>query len=625
MNQKRIVLILAVFLLVFNAQGISEEVEYKIYWTVLDVNKIQRANLDGSNVEDISIGLEHPLDIELDVAGGKMYWAGGDRAIQRANLDGSDIENLVTGLNTTVGIALDIAAGKVYWTDTGTNMIQRANLDGSDIENLVTNEAEHPNHIALDVASGKMYWTDYATGKIQRANLDGSDIENLVVVNEPTDLTDIALDVAGGKMYWTDYATGKIQRANLDGSDIENLVTGSFPVGIALDVAGDNMYWATQNGAKIQRANLDGSRVENVITITESKRLYGIALDLPSELTPRDQTDTRVSIAPSPVKLPALGEQLVFSINIADGMNVAGYQVTVEFDASVLDYIDSTQGDYLLDEVFFAPPKVEENRVHLVSTSLSGENSGDGSLATLTFEVIGSESLILSLSDVILSDRAGTTFHPRVEDGKVVIQIPGDVNSDGTVDILDLVRVASLFGSTGQNEADLNGDNVINIADLVLVANALSDTTAAPSVPSQTQHLLTASEVQQWLIQAQQLNLTDATSERGILFLEHLLAALTPKETSLLANYPNPFNPETWIPYQLAKPAKLTVSIYATDGTLVRTLALGHQPAGVYHDKSRAAYWDGKNELGESVASGVYFYTLKAGDFTATRKMLIRK
>ena len=96
-----------------------------------------------------------------------------------------------------------------------------------------------------------------------------------------------------------------------------------------------------------------------------------------------------------------------------------------------------------------------------------------------------------------------------------------------------------------------------------------------------------------------------------------------PKETVLLSNYPNPFNPETWIPYQLAKPAKVTVSIYATDGTLVRTLALGYQPAGVYHDKSRAAYWDGKNELGESVASGVYFYTLTAGDFTATRKMLI--
>ena len=108
-------------------------------------------------------------------------------------------------------------------------------------------------------------------------------------------------------------------------------------------------------------------------------------------------------------------------------------------------------------------------------------------------------------------------------------------------------------------------------------------------------------------------------------FAAPTLSEAAPKETTLLSNYPNPFNPETWIPYQLAKPVEVTVTIYAADGKLVRTLALGHQPAGVYQSKSRAVYWDGKNALGEPVASGVYFYTLKAGEFTATRKMLIRK
>ena len=98
-----------------------------------------------------------------------------------------------------------------------------------------------------------------------------------------------------------------------------------------------------------------------------------------------------------------------------------------------------------------------------------------------------------------------------------------------------------------------------------------------------------------------------------------------PEATSLLPNYPNPFNPETWIPYQLTKPVDVTLTIYAADGVVVRTLALGHQAAGMYHNKSHAAYWDGRNEQGEPVASGVYFYTLTAGDFTATRKMLIRK
>ena len=98
-----------------------------------------------------------------------------------------------------------------------------------------------------------------------------------------------------------------------------------------------------------------------------------------------------------------------------------------------------------------------------------------------------------------------------------------------------------------------------------------------------------------------------------------------PDKNALLANFPNPFNPETWIPYQLATPADVTLRVYAADGKVVRRLALGHQPAGRYQSKRRAAYWDGKNTLGEPVASGVYFYTLTAGDFSATRKMLIRK
>lgn len=98
-----------------------------------------------------------------------------------------------------------------------------------------------------------------------------------------------------------------------------------------------------------------------------------------------------------------------------------------------------------------------------------------------------------------------------------------------------------------------------------------------------------------------------------------------PETTSLLPNYPNPFNPETWFPYQLSEPADVTLTIYDIQGRVVRDLDLGHQPAGMYHSRSRAAHWDGRNAQGESVASGLYFYTLKAGDFAATRKMLIRK
>ena len=98
-----------------------------------------------------------------------------------------------------------------------------------------------------------------------------------------------------------------------------------------------------------------------------------------------------------------------------------------------------------------------------------------------------------------------------------------------------------------------------------------------------------------------------------------------PDKNALLANYPNPFNPETWIPYQLAAAADVTLTIYAVDGKPVRTLVLGQQSGGMYQSKSRAAYWDGRNEHNEPVASGLYFYTLTAGEFSETRKMLIRK
>ena len=204
--------------------------------------------------------------------------------------------------------------------------------------------------------------------------------------------------------------------------------------------------------------------------------------------------------------------------------------------------------------------------------------------------------------------------------------IPQDVNRDDVVNILDLVFVASALGDEGQGlVADVNEDGIVNILDLVSVAGALGDVAAAPAADPQALAMLTATDVGRWLAQAQGLDLTDATSQRGVLFLEQLFAALTPKETALLPNYPNPFNPETWIPYRLAEDSHVTMTIYDTNGVVVRRLDLGHQLTGFYESRSEAIHWDGRNDFGEGVASGVYFYHLSAGDYSATRKMLIAK
>jgi hypothetical protein len=103
------------------------------------------------------------------------------------------------------------------------------------------------------------------------------------------------------------------------------------------------------------------------------------------------------------------------------------------------------------------------------------------------------------------------------------------------------------------------------------------------------------------------------------------LGEIIPEKTELLQNYPNPFNPETWIPFHLRSEASVSIRIYSIAGQLIRMLELGDRDAGVYISRSRAAYWDGRNEAGEGVSSGAYFYTIQAGNFTATKKMIIAK
>ena len=481
-----------------------------IYWVDRSRKSIKRANLDGSNVKQLTTyaqGLTNPKGIALDVVAGKIYWTDSEwdaasqtttGKIRRADLDGYNIEDLITLTRlrgTPASIALDVVGGKMYWTDSGWGKIWRANLDGSNVKQLISGGGELD--IALDVVGGKMYWTDWNADVIERSNLDGSNVEHLI--NTRAGIGGwvrpggIALDVAGGKMYWTIYSSGKIQRANLDGSNIEDLVTGlRGPRRIALDVVGGKMYWTNTNTitGKIQRSNLDGSNIEDLVT-----------------------------------------QGLSWPYDIALGV---AYPV-----------------------------------------------------------------------------------NPRI--------VREDVNRDGVVDETDVAVVVANLGKTGENRADVNGDGIVDVADLIVVVGAVEDAAAAPSLASAGLFGLTATEVRQLLTEARQRPLTDPVSLRGIAVLEGLLALFTPEETALLANYPNPFNPETWIPYQLATPADVSLKIYDIQGQVVRRLSLGHQAAGFYETRSRAAYWDGRNALGEPVASGVYFYTITAGDFTATRKMLIRK
>ena len=545
--------------------------------------------------------------------------------------------------------------------------------------------------------------------------------------------------------------------------------------------------------------------------ISDGRDVWNVTQPVP---TPPDNTDTNqdpdvtVSFSPSSVQSPTVGERLTLSLTITDGENVAGYQATVRFDTTALKYVQSANGDYLPDGAFFIPAVVDGNSVTLAASSLAGESNGDGTLATLTFEVLAVKTSTLTLSDVLLTDSAGGSSRPQVEttqitesepssdrisvvlspdlisevafgpnstyfvlnaqfptltgvDSTDVIYrdctitldlegVPDNALSDSLLpNLLEYLRQAAkrvlptdpvlfiakefainsgileVFPDEPQyfifplmsaaerareveKESDVNlliagvstlaglipfaGDLLslgvtfgsIEYKRMLAIDEILKSTmdpeirlTSSMNDPGRPNDedkyvLILPKRVTEIKIKVEQVymlesdkgqlhtappyegtynletNAFSAPSKQLMTISDYPPFQLLPQEvqdflrnhfsdpmnavgwhipnkTSLLPNYPNPFNPETWIPYQLAAPMDVSISIYAADGTLVRTLDVGHQSVGIYESKNRAAYWDGRNALGEPVASGVYFYTLTAGEFSATRKMLIRK
>ena len=268
-----------------------------IYWTDMNTHKIQRANLDGSNVETlVTLGEDvfaGPYGLALDVDGGKIYWIDDKRnsrieRIRRANLDGSNIETIIFSRIRPSSLALDVDRGKIYWTAPNQNNIRRANLDGSNIETIITEWSSYRSELALDADRGKIYWI--ASG-IQRANLDGSNIETIITESG----SGLALDADGSKMYWTASA-GRLRRANLDGSNIETLLHGlSNPFNPILDRDRGKIYGVSNTWSDIHiwRVNLDGSNFETFITGLDASSSSMFALGPYHELANPEEIQTR--------------------------------------------------------------------------------------------------------------------------------------------------------------------------------------------------------------------------------------------------------------------------------------------------------------------------------------------
>ena len=216
----------------------------------------------------------------------------------------------------------------------------------------------------------------------------------------------------------------------------------------------------------------------------------------------------------------------------------------------------------------------------------------------------------------------------RVVESDVRDTLLGDLNEDGVVDISDLILIAKHIGESPPTDprADANGDNTVDINDIIWIIKTIeaSIITAAPTNRMTSQEDIDALSALYEKIEDISVNFAQIELVKRFL-RQFLMPAEQPLATKLYANYPNPFNPETWIPYQLAEDTEITIRIYNASGQVVRTIFTGNQAAGYYLNRSKAAYWDGKNELGEQVASGVYIYELKTPTFKQTKRLVVLK
>jgi hypothetical protein len=200
-------------------------------------------------------------------------------------------------------------------------------------------------------------------------------------------------------------------------------------------------------------------------------------------------------------------------------------------------------------------------------------------------------------------------------------------DQDGVVDIADIVIVAHGFGETdpANPAADINSDGIVNILDVILVARHFGESSgrvlAAPRLPGPVH----VSMLRELVAQADAVPFQSFDIDAGLSVLRALLASATPDRTSLLPNYPNPFNPETWIPFDLADAGEVTIYIYDAAGMQVRRFDLGNRSPGTYHTQGDAVRWDGRNEHGEPVGSGVYLYEIRAGTHREIRRMVVQK
>ena len=266
----------------------------------------------------------------------------------------------------------------------------------------------------------------------------------------------------------------------------------------------------------------------------------------------------------------------------------------------------------------------------------TGLNHDGGGSSTMVFGGTDGNATIINYP----SDEKGERIvsnHLGIISAPILAQIgPGDINYDGNITAQDALFVLQnivgliTLSAAQQQLADVSGEYAISALDAVLILQRAAGLITQFPVECKTCALVLNPRLEsEILIEAifelEKISLNRV--QKQVLEQLKLLVSqiVIPTRNAILQNYPNPFNPETWIPFQLTNPAEVIILIYNIKGELVRHIDFGNKPAGIYITRHRAAHWNGRTQTGETAVSGIYYYTIKAATFVATRKMILLK
>ena len=607
----------------------------KLYWTQRNAHgggQLLHVNLDGTNIQPLKyFASGPPHGFTVNPSENKIYWTLDDGRLQQANIWGQSERDFVTGLLTPSAIAVGTTAVEAPVVSQPTQTPSEGSPEAEDGANVLVAAAERP----------PLYWVSRTQGQLQR--LVGAAVENLAP--NVNGVISFAIDTQNSLLYFgvqTGEETGTIQRSNLNGGNVQTVINlTAVPRGIALDSNGSTIYLANSRG-RLQKINTQGTA--RLVTIRENlPQLSAITVsngylywgEMPGRLRRLSLTAESAAIqdlatgVDEPISLSVSKEKLYWTQRNAQG---EGRLLHVNLDGTNIQPLKYFASD---------PPhgftvNTSENKIYwtlddgrLQQANIWGQSPKDlvtglpnpGAIAVGTAAV---ETPVVSQPTQTTDQTTQQTTQQPTTYSKF------DINKDGKVNNTDTQLVRNAIGQSGNAiknaRTDVNGDNTVDIADLLLVIDNLDTDAAAPALDLDLKSLdIDFDRVQEQIAALLASGDRSIAAQRALLYLQHLLASARPDETVLLANYPNPFNPETWIPYHLAESTAVRINIYDAQGILIRVLTVGHQSAGYYTSRSRAAYWDGRNALGERVASGIYFYQLQTDELSPLRKMVILK